>query len=75
MKVEAGTAAMVLFDEYKVTVMPSTGAFAGLLLESCSWTTNALYDIPSEGTTDGKPNNASFEGTGPTVVKLVWTVS
>ena len=32
----ADTEAIVLFDEDKVTVIPPSGAFAGLPLESCS---------------------------------------
>ena len=36
MVTDAGTDAIVLFDEDKVTVTPSSGAFAGVLLASCS---------------------------------------
>ena len=55
MVTEAGTEAIVLFDEDRVTVMPSKGAFAGLPLESCSWITIASYGRPSAGRTGGKP--------------------
>ena len=55
MVTEAGTEAIVLFDEDRVTTMPSSGAFAGLPLESCSWTTIASYWIPSAGRIGGNP--------------------
>lgn len=69
------TEAMVLFVENRSTVIPCSGAFAGLLLESWSSMIMALYWLPSAGRTGGKPCRASFVGTGAIVVIFAWTVA
>ncbi len=71
----AGTVTIVLFEDERITGIPLSGAFAGLLLESWSWTTKASWERSSEGSTGGNPYTASLYGTGATVIRFSCTVA
>ena len=60
MRTEVAAVATASSEENRVTSTPPRGAFAGELLESCSWTTSASYGVPSAGRTGGKPYKANL---------------